>query len=61
MYDSVSNDVLVILNECFFKGKDLRLLLDTDNLKLVDYKQEILLVQPISKMRVWGAGREEQK
>ncbi|XP_028405672.1 uncharacterized protein LOC114528243 [Dendronephthya gigantea] len=43
-------------------GKDLRLLLEGDNLKLVDCQTKaILLVQPISKMRVWGAGRDEQK
>ena len=45
-----------------FQGKDLRLLLEKDNLKLVEVQtNKILLVQPVSKMRVWGAGREEQR
>ncbi|XP_046852153.1 amyloid beta precursor protein binding family B member 1-like isoform X2 [Xenia sp. Carnegie-2017] len=48
-------------SETWGYGKDLRLLLEKDNLKLVEVQtNKILLVQPVSKMRVWGAGREEQ-
>ena len=59
------HDVLVLycMLICFFlfQGKDLRLLLVGDALKLVDAQTKAtILVQPISKMRVWGAGRNEQ-
>ena len=46
----------------FSKGKDIKLILEGESLKLVEPKSKALLVtQPIAKMRVWGVGKEEQR
>lgn len=40
----------------------MRLLLEADALKLVEPRtKDTLLVQPVSKMRVWGVGKEDQR
>lgn len=44
------------------EGKDIRLLLEGDVLKLAEPRTKAtLLVQPVSKMRVWGIGKEDQR
>ncbi|CAB4024563.1 amyloid beta A4 precursor -binding family B member 2-like, partial [Paramuricea clavata] len=49
-------------HETWGGGNDLRLLLGTDNLKLVDYQTKAtLVVQPLSKIRGWTFGRQERK
>ncbi|XP_078369271.1 uncharacterized protein LOC144653202 isoform X2 [Oculina patagonica] len=49
-------------SETWGEGKDIRLLLEGDTLKLVEPRTKItLLVQPVSKMRVWGVGKEDQR
>ena len=51
---------MVVLS--WFQGKDIRLLLEGDTLKLVEPRNKItLLVQPVSKMRVWGVGKEDHR
>ncbi|XP_029206013.2 uncharacterized protein LOC114969842 isoform X3 [Acropora millepora] len=49
-------------SETWGEGKDIRLLLEGDALKLVEpHTKDTLLVQPVSKMRVWGVGKEDQR
>ncbi|KAK3744142.1 hypothetical protein QZH41_017960 [Actinostola sp. cb2023] len=49
-------------SETWGEGKDIRLLLEGDTLKLVEPRNKItLLVQPVSKMRVWGVGKEDHR
>ena len=44
------------------QGKDIKLVLEGETLKLVEAKtKEVLCVQPIAKMRVWGVGRTETR
>ncbi|CAH3148912.1 unnamed protein product [Porites lobata] len=48
--------------ETWGEGKDIRLLLEGEALKLVEPRTKVpLLVQPVSKMRVWGVGKEDQR
>lgn len=48
--------------ETWGEGKDIRLLLEGDTLKLAEPRTKAtLLVQPVSKMRVWGVGKEDQR
>ncbi|XP_032226738.2 uncharacterized protein LOC5502580 isoform X2 [Nematostella vectensis] len=49
-------------SETWGEGKDIRLLLEGDTLKLVEPRNKVtLLVQPVSKMRVWGVGKEDHR
>ena len=44
------------------QGKDIKLILEGESLKLVEPKTKtVLLVQRIVKMRVWGVGKEDQR
>lgn len=46
----------------FLQGKDIRLLLEGDTLKLAEPRtKNTMLIQPVSKMRVWGVGKEDQR
>jgi len=53
---------LWVISETWGEGKDIKLILEGESLKLVEPKSKALLVtQPIAKMRVWGVGKEDQR
>eukprot|EP00794_Sanderia_malayensis_P007535 gene7535-8372_t len=50
------------ISDTWGEGKDIKLILEGESLKLVEPKSKaLLLVQPIAKMRVWGVGKEDQR
>lgn len=65
--------VRMVPTKCFFRfnlyfyisslqGSDIKLILEGETLKLLEPKSKnILHVQPIAKMRVWGVGRVETR